>query len=62
MPSFTIQPDSFDLEFDVYCATCGHGLCLMSSTDEKRGRFSVHVEACPKCLERAEDRGRDSVA
>ena len=40
--------------FEVYCDTCGHGLCNESRfvVTEDRHVPSIRVEACPKCLER----------
>lgn len=45
MPSFT-------LDFEVYCATCGAGLCNQSDTrtSRHRGEPQVTVEACKDCI------------
>jgi len=59
MPTFEIQPDRIDVEFDVYCDRCGTGLCNLSTTKEKRGRLSVHVDPCPICLKEAEDNAKE---
>lgn len=42
---------SFDLE--VYCNTCGAGLCGESEFNHtyRRGYPSIRVNACPECLE-----------
>lgn len=61
MPSFDYQPEQVEIDFDVYCGTCGHGLCGQSFTSERKGRFRVDVEACSKCLEAEFDRGVNSV-
>ncbi|MFA6974284.1 MAG: hypothetical protein WC238_06180 [Parcubacteria group bacterium] len=52
MPSFTAE-----IEFEVYCGTCGEGLCNQSDTRASRGRSypQVTVEVCPKCMKAKED-------
>lgn len=47
MPSFNV-----DIEFEVYCGTCGAGLCNDSDTRNSRNRsaLQVTVDACPKCM------------
>lgn len=49
MPSFD-QTITFD--FEVYCDTCGHGLCGESRevTTLKRGMPSIRVNVCPECI------------
>lgn len=58
MPSFQI-----DVEFEVFCGTCGAGLCYESDTRTSRNRQfpQVTVNACPKCIEAALERGRDEI-
>lgn len=48
---------SFSLEFEVFCGTCGEGLCNQSDTRAslRRGTPQVTVEACGKCLQKARD-------
>lgn len=49
---------AFNVEFEVYCGTCGRGLCNRSDTDTKhRGQtgLAVTVEACPTCLGEKDD-------
>lgn len=47
---FTIK---LDVDFEVFCGTCGMGLCNESSTrrSRNRGYAQVEVNACPKCIE-----------
>ena len=47
MPSFNV-----DIEFEVFCGTCGTGLCNNSETRTSRNRSAnqVTVDACPKCM------------
>lgn len=49
-----------DVDFEVFCGTCGSGLCNVSDTRASRGRRmpQVTVEACAKCMENAKDEGR----
>lgn len=52
MPSFTA-----DIDFSVYCARCGAGLCGNCTTDDKRMRMDI--EPCDKCLDSKYDEGRE---
>ena len=47
---------SFDVEFEVFCGTCGAGLCNQSDTRKSRtrGENQVTVEVCQNCIEKAE--------
>lgn len=42
-----------DIDFEVFCGTCGTGLCHESSTRQSRNRgfAQVEVNACPNCIE-----------
>jgi hypothetical protein len=46
---------SFDVEFEVFCGTCGEGLCNQSDTrkSHRRQENQVTVDVCPKCIEAA---------
>lgn len=46
------------LEFEVYCDTCGVGLCLQTTVDVRYG-ISISVGACEKCMETARQEGYD---
>ena len=50
-----------EVEFEVWCGTCGDGLC--NQTDVKPppsgACWSVTVAACENCLERAKEEGHD---
>lgn len=67
MPLFKIT-ESFDIdvEFEVFCGSCGEGLYNQSTGDQtaKRGEPYVSVEPCEKCLEKEKSEsftsGRDS--
>ena len=53
MPSF----DS-TIEFEVYCATCGAGLCGQSTGSSPSNREPrVDVEACKNCIKNAKEEG-----
>jgi hypothetical protein len=47
MPAFEVE-----IDFEVYCDTCGEGLCNKSTATETRTRNarSVRVEVCHKCI------------
>lgn len=53
---------SVEIEIEVYCNTCGAGLC--NETDvaktRNRGMDSFRVNACEGCLKSARDEGYDA--
>ena len=60
MPSFnaTVQTE-VEVEFEVFCANCGAGLCGVS-TGGNSGRRNIPfvcVEPCPYCIEGAKEKG-----
>jgi len=42
---------------EVYCATCGAGLCNQTSVETKRGLDAFMVEPCNKCMTREYEAG-----
>lgn len=48
MPSFTC-----DIEFEVFCETCGKGLCNTVRTEDagRHGTARVHIPPCETCME-----------
>ena len=46
---------SFSLDFEVYCGTCGAGLCNQSDTRKSRhrGEDQVTVDVCQDCVQKA---------
>ena len=46
-----------NLEFEVFCGTCGAGLCNQSDTRHSRSRqyAQVTVNVCEDCLETARE-------
>lgn len=57
MPTFedvTVEiSQKIDIDFEVFCGTCGSGICSESDTRKSRGRgcLQVTVNACPSCIE-----------
>ena len=45
---------------EVFCASCGQGLCGMTSVKNHRGGDALEVEACDKCIESARDEGYEA--
>lgn len=45
------------IDIDIYCATCGAGLCGGTSVSTRGSNPCFHVEPCERCLERAKDEG-----
>lgn len=53
MPTFQI-----DVEFEVFCDSCGAGLCRQTRENNSGGRgLSISVEPCERCLTKANDSG-----
>ena len=48
---------TFDLDFEVYCANCGAGLCNQSDAETTRNGFKVTIAPCKRCLEDADYEG-----
>lgn len=46
-----------EVEFEVWCATCGAGLCNATTVDQN---YHVRVDACPDCLLNAREEGESS--
>jgi hypothetical protein len=44
---------TIDLDFEVFCGTCGIGLCFESNTRRSRNRgfAQVEVNVCPSCMD-----------
>jgi hypothetical protein len=54
MPDIKItQEVDYDVNIDVYCGTCGNGLCCNTTVDDRRMSFTV--EACPDCMYRKDE-------
>lgn len=49
------------VEFEVFCAECGAGLCGDTETRKSHGRGfdQIAVAPCSKCIDNAVDRGID---
>lgn len=54
MPEFAVTVD-----FEVFCAKCGEGLCNQSTTGQtpRRSQNYVQVSPCEKCLGREREDG-----
>lgn len=50
-----------DIDFEVYCGTCGAGLCSESDTRMSRSRnyAQVTVNACPNCMSKKDKEIKD---
>ena len=54
MPSFRVEIDHvIDYDFEVFCGTCGEGICdhADTRTSRVRGHPQVTVEVCKHCKE-----------
>lgn len=62
MPTFTADVSvSVDVDFEVFCARCGAGLCSQSTggNSPRRNYPYVQVEPCNRCLEAEYDKGHE---
>lgn len=52
---------TIDVDFEVFCGTCGEGLCHKSNTRRSRNRgfAQVEVNICPSCIKEKEDEIED---
>lgn len=50
---------SFEVDFEVFCANCGAGLCSVSTggNSNRRNMPFVSVEPCSNCIERTKEKG-----
>lgn len=57
MPTFEDVDVRATVDFEVFCGTCGEGLCSESSTRKSRNRgyAQVEVNTCPNCIEKKDD-------
>lgn len=57
MPTFEDVDVRATVDFEVFCGTCGEGLCSESSTRKSRNRgyAQVEVNACPNCMKEKDD-------
>lgn len=57
MPTFEDVDAKVTLDFEVFCGTCGAGLCSVSDTrlSRRRGHAQVEVDACPSCMAKKDD-------
>ncbi len=60
MPSFNAEVTAtVEVDFEVFCAKCGAGLCSQSTggNSNRRNYPYVQVDPCQKCLEAEYDAG-----
>lgn len=61
MPSFddieVTVTGNITVDFEVYCDTCGHGLCMLTNTGitHNRRQLFLKVEVCPICIKEKND-------
>lgn len=56
MPTVTANVEvQAEIDVEIYCATCGDGLCNQSQFVETRNRYqpSIRVEVCESCIKSA---------
>lgn len=56
MPTFDV-----DVDFEIYCARCGAGICNNGSTGTYKGRHRLDIEPCKDCIESEVEVMRDKM-
>jgi hypothetical protein len=51
---------AIEVDIELYCDTCGEGICGLGVATYKRGQPSFRIEACRNCMSRAESKGDDA--
>lgn len=46
-----------EVNFDVYCASCGAGLCGNTTVSQGRYRAKLEIEPCDECITKANQDG-----
>ena len=46
-----------DVDIEVWCGTCGAGICHLASPSGRRGRDGISVEVCSDCENTAKEKG-----
>lgn len=65
MPTFNAEVTAtHEIEFEVFCARCGAGLCSQSKggNTPRRGTPYVKVQPCESCMDESFEKGVDSVS
>jgi len=45
------------VDFDVYCAKCGAGICHNVEVDDRGGVIRLYIDPCDDCLKNEYDEG-----
>ena len=50
-----------EMEFEVFCGSCGAGICgnCTEGTTKGRGMPYISVDPCQDCLDKAKEEGKD---
>lgn len=48
---------NMSIDFDVYCAVCGEGLCNCTEVVQNSYQTKIIIKPCPRCIEKAKDEG-----
>ena len=48
-----------ELEFEVFCGTCGEGLCNNSTEGSNNHSQYISIDPCERCLAEALEEGRE---
>lgn len=58
MPEIRVEVNHVEeVNIDVWCGTCGKGLCGDTKVDNRRMSFTV--EACPHCMAEKDEKIKD---
>lgn len=48
---------SIDVDIELYCDTCGKGICGLGTATRTRNQPAFRIEACDTCVEQADIAG-----
>ena len=51
----------FRIDFEVFCNTCGEGLCGSSTVEQSYGVPRLFVEVCKNCLDNLRERKDEEI-
>ena len=45
------------VDIELYCSTCGEGICALGTATKRRGQPCFQIEPCEKCMDNATSAG-----
>jgi len=48
---------TIEIDIELYCETCGEGICALGTATHRRGQPCFRIDACETCTSRADAAG-----